>query len=51
MWNIRKYSSDYEVVKGRMDDVFLAVTGKTLGGEHQMKASICTYKSKQKIVF
>ena len=25
---------DYEVVKGGMDDVFLAVTGKTLGGEH-----------------
>jgi len=23
---------DYEVVKGGMDDVFLAVTGKTLGG-------------------
>jgi multidrug/hemolysin transport system ATP-binding protein len=22
---------DYEVVKGRMDDVFLAVTGKALG--------------------
>ena len=26
---------DYEVVKGRMDDVFLTVTGKTLGGEHR----------------
>lgn len=26
---------DYEVVKGRIDDVFLAVTGKTLGGEHR----------------
>ena len=25
---------DYEVVKGGMDDVFLAVTGKMLGGEH-----------------
>lgn len=25
---------DYEVVKGGMDDVFLAVTGRTLGGEH-----------------
>lgn len=24
---------DYEIVKGGMDDVFLAVTGKTLGGE------------------
>jgi multidrug/hemolysin transport system ATP-binding protein len=24
--------SDYEVVKGKMDDVFLAVTGKTLSG-------------------
>ena len=26
--------TDYEVVKGGMDDVFLAVTGKKLGGEH-----------------
>ena len=26
---------DYEVVKGGMDDVFLAVTGKTLGGGHE----------------
>ena len=25
---------DYEVVKGGMDDVFLAVTGKVLGGEN-----------------
>ena len=25
---------DYEIVKGRMDDVFLAVTGKKLGGEN-----------------
>ena len=25
--------TDYEVVKGGMDDVFLAVTGKRLGGE------------------
>ncbi len=25
---------DYEVVKGGMDDVFLAVTGRTLGGDH-----------------
>lgn len=24
---------DYEIVKGDMDDVFLAVTGRTLGGE------------------
>ncbi len=24
---------DYEIVKGKMDDVFLAATGKTLGGE------------------
>ena len=23
--------SDFEIVKGRMDDVFLAVTGKSLG--------------------
>mgnify|MGYP004507466893 FL=1 len=28
---------DYEVVKGGMDDVFLAVTGKVLGGEHGCK--------------
>ena len=27
--------SDYEVVKGGMDDVFLVVTGKILGGENQ----------------
>ncbi len=26
---------DYEVVKGGMDDVFLAVTGKNLGGENE----------------
>lgn len=26
--------SDYEITKGGMDDVFLAVTGKNLGGEH-----------------
>lgn len=26
---------DYEVMKGKMDDVFLAVTGKTLEGERQ----------------
>lgn len=26
---------DYEVVKGGMDDVFLAVTGKNLGGNHE----------------
>ena len=24
---------DYEIVKGGMDDVFLSVTGKKLGGE------------------
>lgn len=29
----RELFSDYEVVKGGMDDVFLAVTGETLGGE------------------
>ena len=27
--------TDYEVVKGGMDDVFLTVTGKRLGGEHR----------------
>ena len=27
--------SDYEVVKGKMDDVFLAVTGKKLGGNEE----------------
>ena len=26
---------DYEIVKGGMDDVVLAVTGKKLGGEQQ----------------
>ena len=25
---------DYEIVKGKMDDVFLAATGKKLGGEN-----------------
>ena len=24
--------TDYEIIKGRMDDVFLAVTGKNMGG-------------------
>ncbi len=28
---------DYEIVKGRMDDVFLAVTGKKLHGEEEKK--------------
>ncbi len=27
--------TDYEIVKGRMDDVFLAVTGKRLGGDEK----------------
>ena len=27
---------DYEVIKGKMDDVFLAVTGKKLGGEDKI---------------
>jgi multidrug/hemolysin transport system ATP-binding protein len=27
--------SDYEITKGKMDDVFLAVTGKKLGGDEQ----------------
>ena len=26
---------DYEIIKGRMDDVFLAVTGKKLSGGEQ----------------
>lgn len=26
---------DYEIIKGRMDDVFLSVTGKKLGGENK----------------
>ncbi len=25
-------NNDYEITKGKMDDVFLAVTGKTLAG-------------------
>lgn len=25
---------DYEIIKGKMDDVFLAATGKNLGGDH-----------------
>lgn len=31
----RSLFQDYEVVKGGMDDVFLAVTGKTLGGDEK----------------
>lgn len=31
----QKLFCDYEVVKGGMDDVFLAVTGKDLGGENE----------------
>lgn len=27
--------TDYEIIKGKMDDVFLAVTGRKLGGEEQ----------------
>ena len=30
-----KLFSDYEIVKGNMDHVFLAVTGKKLGGENE----------------
>ena len=26
---------DYEITKGKMDDVFLAVTGKKLGGDEK----------------
>ncbi len=29
--------TDYEIVKGKMDDVFLAVTGRTLGAENDGK--------------
>ena len=35
---IKKYPelfTDYEIVKGKMDDVFLAVTGKKLGGDKE----------------
>ena len=28
-----KILNDFEIIKGDMDDVFLNVTGKTLGGE------------------
>ncbi len=31
----RSLFQDYEVVKGGMDDVFLAVTGKKLGGDEK----------------
>lgn len=31
----RELFRDYEIVKGGMDDVFLAVTGKTLGGDNK----------------
>ena len=29
------YFRDYEITKGKMDDVFLAVTGKKLGGDEK----------------
>lgn len=34
--NYPKLFNDYEITKGKMDDVFLAVTGKTLVGDAEM---------------
>ena len=40
--------NDFELVKGRMDDVFLNVTGNKLpGGESVKQKSIKTYKKRQ----
>lgn len=33
--NNKELFKDFEVTKGKMDDVFLAVTGKTLGGDNK----------------
>ena len=42
---------DYEITKGKMDDVFLAVTGKTLvGGAEKMSTTFILIKEIQ-IVF
>ena len=42
---------DYEVVKGRMDDVFSCCETENDWEVSTDEGSICTYKSKQKIVF
>lgn len=42
---------DYEVVKGKMDDVFMAVTGKKLSGGDVNDGSRQSYQKKQQTVF
>ena len=43
---------DYEITKGKMDDVFLAVTGKTLtGGTEKMSTSFILIKRNIKLFF
>ena len=32
--------TDYEIIKGRMDDVFLAVTGKNMGGAGNVESHV-----------
>lgn len=32
--------TDYEIIKGRMDDVFLAVTGKNMGGAGNVESYV-----------
>lgn len=32
--------TDYEIIKGRMDDVFLAVTGKNMGGVGNVESHV-----------
>lgn len=42
---------DYEVIKGKMDDVFMAVTGKNLSGGDVNDGSRQSYQKKQQTVF
>ena len=43
--------NDYEITKGKMDDVFLAVTGKTLVGGAKNEYGFHSYQKKYQIVF
>lgn len=42
---------DYEVIKGKMDDVFMAVTGKKLSGGDVNDGSRQSYQKKQQTFF
>lgn len=43
--------NDYEITKGKMDDVFLAVTGKTLVGGAENEYGFHSYQKEYQIVF